>query len=128
MGKLQATHVFTSCSITISGSGYVGGIVGLLDGSSRVINCFSYANITAGNYVGGIVGYNNVATTSANLKTMVMNCMFYGDIDYTATTSRAPIYNGKIITNISGASGVSNFNYFLSEASYVQNQKIVKIF
>ena len=114
----------TSCSSTISGSGYVGGIVGLLDGSSRVINCFSYANITAGNYVGGIVGYNNVATTSANLKTMVMNCMFYGDIDYTATTSRAPIYNGKIITNISGASGVSNFNYFLSEASYVQNQKI----
>ena len=31
----------TNCSSTISGSNYVGGIVGLLDGSSRVINCFS---------------------------------------------------------------------------------------
>ena len=115
-----------SCSSTISGSNYVGGIVGLLDGNSRVINCFSYANITGGNYVGGIVGYNNVATTSAadNQKTMVMNCMFYGDIDYNATTSRAPIYNGEIITNRSDASGVSNFNYFWSEASYVQKQKI----
>ena len=118
--------LITNCSSTISGSNYVGGIVGLLDGNSRVINCFSYANITGGNYVGGIVGYNNVATTSAadNQKTMVMNCMFYGDIDYNATTSRAPIYNGEIITNRSDASGVSNFNYFWSEASYVQKQKI----
>ena len=118
--------LITNCSSTISGSNYVGGIVGLLDGNSRVINCFSYANITGGNYVGGIVGFNNVATTSAadNQKTMVMNCMFYGDIDYNATTSRAPIYNGEIITNRSDASGVSNFNYFWSEASYVQKQKI----
>ena len=114
----------TSCSSSISGSGYVGGIVGLLDGSSRVINCFSYANIIKGNEVGGIVGHNNVVTTSANLKTMVMNCMFYGDIDYDATDSRAPIYNGEIITNRSDASGVSNFNYFWAGASYVQKQKI----
>jgi len=112
----------TSCSSTISGSGYVGGIVGLLDGSSRVINCFSYANITGGNLVGGIVGKNNVATTSTNLQTMVMNCMFYGDI--TDGSSKAPIYNGEIITNRSDASGVSNFNYFWAEASYVQGQHI----
>jgi len=116
--------IITDCSSTISGSNYVGGLVGLLDGSSRVINCFSFANITGGNYVGGIVGYNNVATTSANLQTMVMNCMFYGDIDYNATTSRAPIYNGQIITNRSDASGVSNFNYFWAGASYVQDQQI----
>ena len=44
------THI-TTCSSTISGSGYVGGIVGLLDGSSRVINCFSYAEITDGSNV-----------------------------------------------------------------------------
>lgn len=115
------THI-TTCSSTISGSGYVGGIVGLLDGSSRVINCFSYAEITNGSNVGGIVGWNNVATTSANLQTMVMNCMFYGDI--TGGTSKAPIYNGQIITNRSDASGVSNFNYFWAGASYVQEQQI----
>ena len=112
----------TSCSSTISGSGFVGGIVGLLGGSSRVINCFSYANITAGNLVGGIVGKNNVATTSSNLQTMVMNCMFYGDI--TGGTSKAPIYNGEIITNRSDQNGVSNFNYFWAGASYVQGQHI----
>lgn len=109
---------------SVSGSNYVGGLVGLLDGASRVINCYSYANITGGSYVGGIVGYNNVATTSTNLKTMVMNCMFYGEIDTENTTNRAPIYNGQIITNKGDASGVSNFNYFWSGASYVQSQKI----
>ena len=117
------THI-TSCSSTIGGSGYVGGIVGLLDGSSRVINCFSYANITGGDEVGGIVGHNNVATTSVadNQKTMVMNCMFYGDI--TGGSSKAPIYNGEIITNRSDQNGVSNFNYFWAGASYVQNKNI----
>ena len=112
----------TSCSSTINGSGNVGGIAGLLDGTSRVINCFSYANITGGNLVGGIVGNNNVATTSQNQATMVMNCMFYGDI--TGGTSKAPIYNGMIITNLNDQNGVSNFNYFRASASYVQNQEI----
>ena len=120
------THIETNSS-TVSGTNYVGGLVGLLDGEARVINCFSYANITGGSYVGGIVGYNNVATTSSNLKTMVMNCMFYGDI--TGGSDKAPIYNGQIITNVStgdGAknTGVSNYNYFRAEASYVQNRII----
>ena len=116
------THI-TSCSSTIGGSGYVGGIVGLLDGSSRVINCFSYANITGGDEVGGIVGHNNVTYSgSDNLQTMVMNCMFYGDI--TGGSSKAPIYNGEIITNRSDQNGVSNFNYFWAGASYVQNKNI----
>ena len=100
--------VITSCSSTISGSGYVGGIVGLLDGTSRVINCFSYANVAGGSYVGGIVGYNNVATTANSLNTMVMNCMFYGEV---SGASIAPIYNGEIITNDGDANGVNNFNF-----------------
>ncbi len=115
----------TSCSSTISGSGYVGGIVGLLDGSSRVINCFSYANVSGGSEVGGIVGHNNVATTSSNLQTMVMNCMFYGEI---SGSSIAPIYNGEIITNDGDANGVNNFNYFRIEASYIQNNDIAKVY
>lgn len=107
---------------SVGGTGIVGGLVGLLDGSSRVINCFSYANITGGDLVGGIVGKNNVATTSSNLKTMVMNCVFYGDI--TGGTSKAPIYNGTIITNNGENDGVSNFNYFYAGASYVQDKHI----
>ena len=111
-------HISSSSS-TISGSGYVGGIVGLLDGTSRVINCFSYADVSGGSYVGGIVGYNNVASTNpaTELKTMVMNCMFYGEV---SGSSIAPIYNGNIITNIDENKGVGNYNYFRLEASYVQ--------
>ena len=106
---------------SVSGSRYVGGLVGFLDGSARVINCYSYANISGGTHHGGIVGYNNVATTSANLKTMVMNCMFYGNI---TGGSIAPIYNGTIITNDGDANGVNNFNYFWAGASYVKNKTI----
>ncbi|MBP5800140.1 MAG: chitobiase/beta-hexosaminidase C-terminal domain-containing protein [Prevotella sp.] len=106
---------------SVSGSSYVGGLVGLLDGSSRVINCYNNANITNGSYVGGIVGYNNHASTSSDIQTMVMNCMFYGDI--TSGNNKAPIYNGLIISN-KDASGLSNYNYFRAEASYVENHNI----
>ena len=99
-----------------------GGIVGKLDGSARIINCFSYAEIKNGTDVGGIVGYNNYETKSNDARTMVMNCMFYGDI--TGGSSKAPIYNGLIITNRSDENGVSNFNYFWSGASYVQERDI----
>ena len=117
--------VVTSCSSSVSGSGYVGSIVGLLDGSSRVINCFSYANVSGGSFVGGIVGYNSVATTAANLQTMVMNCMFYGEV---SGSSIAPIYNGTIITNDGDGNGVNNFNYFRLESAYIQNTGITKVY
>ena len=120
----------TSSGSTVgnSSSDYVGGLVGFLDGEARVVNCFSYADITAGKTVGGIVGYNNVATTansnnaSTYLKTMVMNCMFYGNIS-DGVTNKAPIYNGQLISN-KDANGVSNFNYFWGGASYVQSRAI----
>ena len=115
----------SSCSSTVSGTNHVGGIVGLLDGEARVINCFSYANVSGGSFAGGIVGYNNVATTATNLKTMVMNCMFYGEV---SGTSIAPIYNGKIITNDGDANGVNNFNYFRLESSYIENTTIPKVY
>ncbi|MBR0169249.1 MAG: hypothetical protein IJQ14_00225 [Bacteroidales bacterium] len=88
---------------SLSGTGYTGGLVGLLDGTVRVVNCYSYADITGGTDVGGLVGHNNVASTTTtnvgtannNLKTMVMNCMFYGNITGGANVS--PIYGGQII-------------------------------
>ena len=111
----------TESSSTVGGVDYVGGLVGFLDGTARVINCYSYADITSGSVVGGIVGRNNVATTASNLKTMVMNCMFYGNL---ASGNKAPIYNGEIITNVGNNKGVSNFNYFWAGAPYVQNRII----
>ena len=101
---------------SVGGSNDVGGIVGFLDGTARVVNCYSYADITSGDTAGGIVGYNKVATASNSLKTMVFGCMFYGDI--TGGTTKAAIYGGNIISN-KDANGVSNFNYFRLEAPFV---------
>ena len=113
---------------TVSGSAYTGGLVGLLDHKgetnkgSRVINCFSYANITGGTDVGGIVGYNNYASTSSDIRTMVMNCMFYGDI--TSGTTKSPIYGGLKITNRGDQNGLNNFNYFRYQSNYSKNGNI----
>ncbi len=129
VGILSGSVESTGTSTDANATDCCGGLVGLLDGNSnasnapRVVNCYSYANITGGNRVGGIVGYNNYGTTSANGKrrSMVFGCMFYGDI--TGGTNKAPVYNGTNISN-AGNTGVSNFNYFRGDAAYVQNNQI----
>ena len=92
-----------------SSNDFCGGLVGKLDGSARVINCFSYAKITGGTTVGGIVGYNNYKTTANDLRTMVMNCMFYGDITGGSTIS--PVYGGENIDNLNPG-GLATYNYY----------------
>ena len=112
-------------STTTSGSdGYCGSLVGLLDGTARVINCFSYANITGGNIVGGIVGNNNTSDANQNnytTKTIVMNCFFYGDIDTThvgGTPKNAfPVYGGNVIAN-DGTASINNYNYYRDLATF----------
>ena len=94
---------------SVGGKGYTGGLVGLLDGTARVINCYSYAKITGGSNVGGIVGYNNQTTTAGSIKTMVMNCMFYGDI--TGGTTVSPVFGGNNIANLNSG-GLNTFNYY----------------
>ena len=102
---------------SVSGTNYVGGLVGWLKGEARVINCYSYANVSGGNSAAGIVGYNDVATTanSSNtdtyLKTMVMNCMFYGNITGGSAATMKPVYGGQVISN-AGATGINNYNYY----------------
>lgn len=102
---------------SVGGTEYTGGLVGQISGKARVINCYSFANVTGGTDVGGIVGYNSETTTAASINTMVFACMFYGDI--TGGSSIAPIYNGTNIVN-KDANGVSNFNYFRLEAPFVK--------
>ena len=101
-----------SCGIlsgSVGGTEKVGGLVGLLDGSARVIHCYSYATITGGEYVGGIVGYNNYASKASDIRTMVMNCIFYGDI--TGGTNVSPVYGGLNINNLNSG-GLNTFNYY----------------
>lgn len=129
VGILSGSVGSTGTSTTTDATDCCGGLVGLLDGNSnatnnpRVVNCYSYADITGGNSVGGLVGYNNYGTNKNNLRSMVFGCLFYGDIDTNATVNRAPVYNGSNIANKDGT-GVSNFNYCRAEASYVKGLKI----
>jgi len=123
-GILPNNPQFTDTSYvkSIATKGYCGGLVGLLADSARVINCFSFANIKGGTTVAGIVGYNN--TSGANQdnytsKTIVMNCMFYGEIDTTQCDSKKayPVYGGNIIKN-DGNKAINNYNYYCAASKF----------
>ena len=86
-----------------------GSLVGKLDGTARVINCFSYADITGGSTVGGLVGNNAQSSNQNDIKTIVVNCMFYGDIKN--CTSHAPVYGNKEITKNS-TTGINPYCFF----------------
>ena len=103
---------------TVTGGTCAGGIVGKLDGDSRVINCYSYADVSASTYAAGIVGQNTYASTAevsgrkyTKLKTAVVNCMFYGNI--TGGSNQYGVYGGSLITN-AAATGISSYNYYRS--------------
>ena len=106
-----------------------GSLVGLLDGTARVINCFSYAWITQGGgtsgsstyYVGGIVGNNSQTSEQADIKTIVVNCMFYGDIDTGNCANYAPVYGNKMIKTESSshaATGINPYDFFRESAAF----------
>ena len=107
--------------VTTSGN-CAGGLVGSLRGDSRVINCYSYADVSASNTAAGIVGKNEFASTAAvtngkyaNLRTAIVNCMFYGDI--LGGTNQYGVYGGELITN-AAATGISSYNYFRSGSKF----------
>lgn len=107
---------------TVSTSGNcAGGLVGSLRDDSRVVNCFSYADVSASGTAAGIVGNNTYASTAletdgkyTELRTMVVNCMFYGNI--TATTIY-PVYGGEKITN-TGATAINNYNFYRNGSTF----------
>lgn len=114
----------THPSVATSGN-CAGGLVGSLRDDSRVVNCFSYADVSSTGYAAGIVGNNTYASTAevenvsgvdkyTHLRTMVVNCMFYGDI--TGGSSRYPVYGGAKIAN-NTATGINNYDFYRAEAS-----------
>ena len=131
--------VIYNCGIlsgNVGGTGHVGSLVGDLGQGgnttatnnncyARVINCYSFANITSGTEKGGIVGHNYYASKSGTntIRTMVMNCMFYGDIDYNSG-SVYPIYGGSEISNEDSNGKLNNYNYFLYETDFSEGKHI----
>lgn len=118
VGTASGTTRIYNCGVlsgTVGGGDNVGSIAGEIQGSARVINCYSFADITGGTTVGGIVGYNAFASNSNDLQTLVMNCMYYGNIN--RGINIAPIYNGQNITN-NTSTGINNYNYYRYQSPY----------
>ena len=121
----------TRSSVTSTGNGSAGGLVGKLEDDSRVVNCFSYADVSSTGYAAGIVGNNTFASTAevvggkyTKLRTMVVNCMFYGDI--TAGSNVWPVYGGEKIINGGGRGAdisdgyfaINNYNFYSDSCSF----------
>lgn len=107
-------------SVSTSGN-CAGSIVGSLRDDSRVVNCFSYADVTAANSAAGIVGFNQCASDASvtngkytKLRTMVVNCMYYGDI---SSTNAYPVYGGRKISN-AGSYAINNYNFYSDSCSF----------
>ena len=108
-------------TVTTTGA-CAGGLVGSLEDDSRVINCYSFADVSASTTAAGIVGNNTHASTAeesggkyTKLRTAVVNCMFYGDI--LGGTNQYGVYGGTLITN-AAATGISSYNYFRSGSKF----------
>ena len=115
----------THPSVTTTGN-CAGGLVGRLQDDSRVVNCFSYADVSASSLAAGLVGDNRFASTAeeeevsgvnkyTHLRTMVVNCIFYGNI--TGGTNQYPVYGGTKITN-AGATAINNYNFYSVGCSF----------
>lgn len=117
-------NLVTNSSV-ISGGNNTGSIVGYIAMTNcnvRVVNNYSYANVSGGSYVGGIVGYNRgTALTKDNCTTntahaaIAMN-MFYGNLSGTSNVS--PVYAGNHTSNIQN---VNEYNYWRNRADVTYN-------
>lgn len=107
---------------SVSGTGNVGGLVGLIKSGSnvRVVNCYSYANVSGGTNAAGIVG-NNAGTVG---DVRIALCMMYGNISAGATTI-SPVYTGNHINNVQN---FTEYNFYLySNERDANGDRIVKI-
>ena len=119
VGILSGSIKSTGTSSANDATDCCGGLVGLLDGNSnasnapRVVNCYSFADITGGNRVGGIVGYNNYSSKASAIRSIVINCMFYGDI--TGGNNVAPVFGGNLFDNRQDKNSLNAFNFYAYE-------------
>lgn len=118
-----ATKIY-NCGVlsgSVSGGDVVGGLVGeIASGSSvRVVNCYSYADVTGSTNAAGIVGKNS--GTVGNVR--VALCMMYGNVSGATTIS--PVYTGNHTNNVQN---FTEYNFFLySNERDANGDRIVKI-
>lgn len=118
-----ATKIY-NCGVlsgSVSGGDVVGGLVGeIASGSSaRVVNCYSYADVTGTTNAAGIVGKNS--GTVGNVR--VALCVMYGNVS--GATNISPVYTGNHTTNVQN---FTEYNFFLySNERNADGDRIEKI-
>jgi len=109
----------TNCYNTgvVSGSGYVGGIVGFNTTSGGAINCYNSGNVSGSFYIGGIVGNNTAAP--------ITNCYNTGIVDGDDSVGGVAGYgySGKI-TNCYNTGRVEGSKYVAGVVGYDNYSKI----
>ena len=95
--EADGTTKIYNCGVlggSVTGSGAVGGLVGLIKAGSKVrmVNCFfNYANISGGTHAAGIVGRNDGTVDKTSVTNVrIALCMMYGNI--TGGTTISPVY------------------------------------
>ena len=67
--------------------------------------------------MGGLVGNNSQTSVQSDLKTIVVNCLFYGDINTGNCANYAPVYGNKVILNDSNT-GINPYDFFRESATF----------
>ena len=97
---------------SVSGSNNVGGLVGLIkeNSSVRVVNCYSYADVSGGTYAAGIVGKNEGTVASGQTvgNVRIALCMMYGSVS--GATNISPVYGGNHVGNVQN---YTEYNFYL---------------
>ena len=79
-GTVENCHVTTDVTVGNTTSTYKGGIVGAVQkGNITITGCTSAASITGSRYVGGIVGSSGVESSDEKYDINISNCLYYGN-------------------------------------------------
>jgi hypothetical protein len=105
---ILGTSSIENCYVTgnVSGSQYVGGVVGNITNSGSVKNCYSSGVVSGSNYVGGVAG--QLLDTAV----VVKNCLALNS-SVTATTTSVTYCLGRV-TATANVTNVTNC-YYLPE-------------
>ena len=108
VGRVERTATITNCYNTgsVSGTSGVGGIVGYLKGTATITNCYNTGSVSGGWYVGGIVGYV-YDFYDAGATTTITNCYNTGSVSGNSGSSSASGIGG-IVGYLQGTATITN--------------------
>lgn len=111
--SVPSANSYSTADINSTNGGYVGGLIGTIDGAVTVGNSYSTGNVstTNGDYVGGLAGFNNGGMISNSYSTGSVSGRSYlggltgrndGTISYSYSTGDVSSTNGGYVGGLAG--------------------------